>query len=346
MRFLKFFVVIAAVIVGLYTLSMYYFVEESKDFKVEKEIDYPLNEVFTQFNNLQNFTRWNDYFASSKTMDVDYYLPYEGQGSSMSFLDKVTGKEGELFIRYENPLKSLRYQLFEKENENPSLIDVKFTPAGETKTKVIWMVHTPKLSVWKRAENLWTEDRFVENLDKSMVNLKNLMGNKVAKANLASSIKYDTLMVEKEDGQLLLGINVSTSNKKDALFRNVLMNYNKVFNFVAMDLGKTEDEFGYPVLVTNSGNFKDKEVSYFLGVPLSKRLGVSDNNFSFRTLNSSEMYVVYYKGQYVNRVKSIQQLLQKAKKDEMRTGDLQQTFLEPPLEDGSVVLKLSLPVFK
>ncbi len=346
MRFVKFFVIIAAVLVGAYAASMYYFVDESKDFKVEKEIDYPLNEVFSQFNNLQNFSRWNNYFSSSKTMHIDFYQPYEGQGSSMSYNDKVTDKNGELFIRYENPLKSLRYQLFESENENPSLIDIKFVPAGEQKTKITWMIHTPKLNVWKRAENLWTEDRFVENIDKSMVNLKNVMSNKVAKANLASSIKYDTLMIEKEEGQLLLGINVSTSNKKDALVRNVVMNYNKVFNFVHMDLGKSDDEFGYPILITDADNYKDKEVSYFMGVPISKRVGVSDNNFSFRTVNGAEMYVMYYKGQYANRVKAIQQLLQKAKKDEMRNGDLQQTFLESPSEDGEVVMKLSLPVFK
>lgn len=346
MRFVKFFVIIAAVLVGAYAASMYYFVDESKDFKVEKEIDYPLNEVFSQFNNLQNFSRWNNYFSSSKTMHIDFYQPYEGQGSSMSYNDKVTDKNGELFIRYENPLKSLRYQLFESENENPSLIDIKFVPEGEQKTKITWMIHTPKLNVWKRAENLWTEDRFVENIDKSMVNLKNVMSNKVAKANLASSIKYDTLMIEKEEGQLLLGINVSTSNKKDALVRNVVMNYNKVFNFVHMDLGKSDDEFGYPILITDADNYKDKEVSYFMGVPISKRAGVSDNNFSFRTVNGAEMYVMYYKGQYANRIKAIQQLLQKAKKDEMRNGDLQQTFLEAPSEDGEVVMKLSLPVFK
>ena len=48
-----------------------------------------------------------------------------------------------------------------------------------------------------------------------MVNLSQLLSGKVDKEILLSKIKYDTLMVEKQDSQLLLGINVSSVNKKE-----------------------------------------------------------------------------------------------------------------------------------
>ena len=123
-------------------------------------------------------------------------------------------------------------------------------------------------------------------------------------------------------------------------------NYNKIYNYTTMDLGKKEDEFGFPVLITDADNYKDKEVSYFLGIPLSKKFGLTDNNFSFRTQAPTQNYIMYYKGTYTGRVKAIQQLIQKAKKDEMRFGDIRQTFLERPVEDGDVNMKLSLSVFK
>ena len=37
---------------------------------------------------------------------------------------------------------------------------------------------------------------------------------------------------------------------------------------------------------------------------------------------------MYYKGRYENRIKVIAQLLQKAQKDSMRNGQLQETFIE------------------
>ena len=93
-------------------------------------------------------------------------------------------------------------------------------------------------------------------------------------------------------------------------------------------------------------NYKDKEVSYFYGIPLSKRGEVTNNNFIFKTINPSKYYIIYYKGNYNERGRAIQQLLNKAKKDTMRNGELQQIFLENPSENDEVILKLALPVYK
>lgn len=346
MRFFKITLGLIVLLASAYVGSMYYFVEESKSFTIEKEINYPIDKVFPQFNNFQNLTRWNNYFSSSKTIDIDFFTPYEGEGSNISYSDLKKKEKGEMFIRYENPNKTLKFQLFENNNENPTLINVKFTPISNNKTKIIWYVQTPKLPLWSRIQNFWTEDNFTENIDKSMVNLNTILGNKVEKDNILASIKYDSLMIEKEEARMILGVNVSTSNKKGALFKNIVMNNNKVYNYITMDLGKRNDEFGYMVLITHPNNYKDKEVSYFLGIPLSKKIGITDNNFSFRSIAPMNTYVMYYKGMYENRVKVIQNLVQKAKKDEMRFGDVYQTFIDEPKEDMPVNMKISLSVYK
>ena len=345
MRWLKYGTFILLFLLAVYAASMT-FVEESKNFTIEKEINYPIDKVFPQFNNLQNFSEWNSFFSDNDQLGFDYFTPYEGQGSSMKFYDKKDEDIfGDLFIRYENPNKTLRFQLFEGKRSNPYLIDVKFKPS-QNKTKIIWYIQTPKQPFLKRSLNLLSEDYIADQIDKSMKNLFLNLGNKVDKEQLRSSLKFDSIMVENEIGQLLLGINVSTKNDKNNLFKNIIMNHNKVVNYVKMDLGKKNDEYGEPILVTDADGFKDKEISYFYGIPLSKRIGVSDNNFSFRTLNSSRNYVMYYRGTYEGRVKAIQELLLKAKRDTLRTGELQQTFLEEPNESTNTVLKLSLPVFR
>lgn len=321
------------------------FVDESKSFVHHSEIAYPVDKVFPQFNNLQNFTAWNDFFNGKEDISYSFFTPYEGLGSSMKFSDKKKEDFGDLFIRYSNPNRTLRYQLFEGESENPYLIDVKFIAAG-SKTKLVWNIHTPKRSYLERSLNLVAEDFFVENIDKSMKNLFSLLGNKVDKDQQLASIKYDSITVENQEGGILLGVNVSTRNTKEIIFKNVLMNHNKVLNFVKSDLGKKDDEIGVPVLLTNPGNLKDKEISYFYGVPLSKRVSVSDNNFNFQTLNASKTYVIYFQGNYNNRIKNIQELLKKAKKDTLRNGQLMEEFLEEPTDVQDVKLKLSLPVYR
>lgn len=346
MRTVRLIILGIVILLGIYAASMYYLVDESKSFRVEKELNYPVEKVFPQFSNLQNFAKWNHFFASSKTMQLDFYTPYEGKGASLSYADHENDRSGELFVRYHNPNRTMRYQIFENGEKFPTHVDIKFIRTAPEKTKIIWNVQTPKKALLERAANFWTEDRFGQNLDKSIISLTNYLSNKVEKDQFLTDIKYDSIITEKLEGQLVLGINVSSSNKKDALYKNIIMNHNKVKNFAQSDLGKSEDEVGFPVLITAPGNLKDKEISYFIGVPVNRREGISDNSFSYRTVNESEAYSVYYKGSYADRGKIIQQLIQKAKKDIMRNGDLQQVFLEAPEENKNVLMKISIPVYR
>ena len=342
MRWFKFSVLFLVALMGLYTASMYFFVKENTTVKVEKEINYGIEKVYPQFNDLQKFARWNNFFSESKTLFTEYYQPYEGVGSSMSFKDR--SQNGELYIRYENPLKTLKYQLYQNDNENPSNIEIKFKPISAEKTKIFWQITTPKKSILERYSNLWTESDFIETIDKSMGKLKTILSNKIDKEQLLTDIKYDSLFIENMEPQLLLGVNVTSSNKKDAIYKNILMNYNKVTNFVVNDLNKKEDEVGFPVLLTTPTSFKDKEISYYLGFPLSKRMNVTDNNFSFKSINATKAFTIYYKGNYADRNRAIQNLIQKAKNEELNYGELQQVFLETPTANKDVLMKLSLPV--
>lgn len=345
MKGFKIFIYFGILLFGIYSLSMF-LVDESKSFVIETEVKYPIEKVFPQFNNLQNFTQWNDFFVTKKGYKFSYYTPYEGQGSSMNFQNMKSNSDfGDLFIRYENHLSSLKYQLYEANGPSPYKIDLKFVPYKNT-TKIIWYVTTPRTSFLGRAYNLVSEDYVVNTIDKSMVNLSQLLSGKVDKEILLSNIKYDTLMVEQQKGFLLLGVNVSSVNKKGELIKNIELNHGKVYNFVTKDLDKKEDEFGSPILITDPNGYKNKEVSYYYGLPLSKRVGVSDNNFSFRTVSPSESYIVYYQGKYDGRTKAIKLLLDKAKKDSMRNGELQEMFIEAPNSRSDVKIKLSLPVFK
>ena len=289
-----------------YTAVMYYFFEEKNSFVVEKEIDFPVDKVFPQFDDLQNFTRWNDYFSSDKDYRYRYFLPYEGEGSSMSYSHtKDKSKYGEVFIRKVKGNKSISYEASGAEMEN----------------------------------------YLTNNVNVSAKNLTNLLSGKVDKEVMFSQIKYDSIMIEEQDERLFLGVNVSTSNKQGALFTNIVINHNRVFSYVTKDLAKREDEFGEPVLFTEAGELKNKEVSYFYGVPLSKKVNVSDNNFAFRTIKKSKYYSVYYKGRYEQRTKAIAKLLDKIRKDLLQNGKLEELFVEAPYNENEVVLKLSFPVY-
>lgn len=345
MRWIKFGSIAVILLLAVYAVSKS-FITEGESFTVRKSIAYPVEQVYPQFSNLQSFSRWNTYFSENKNFSFRFFSPYEGQGSSMRYNDrKDKDVFGEMFVRYANLNKTLRYQLYHAKSEKPYLIDLKFKPSKDA-TEVIWQINTPEQPWWKSSVNFFSDKDIEVNIDRSMKTLFAILGNKIHREQERENIKFDSLMIEEKEGQLLLGVNVSTKNGKDMLFRNIVLNHNKTLNFIKMDMAKKDDEYGEPILITDADNYKDKEVSYFYGIPISARVGLSDNNFTFRTVNSSRNYVVYYRGSYAGRTKAIQQILQQAKRDSLRTGDLQQTFLEEPAVENNTVLKLSVPVYK
>ena len=151
-------------------------------------------------------------------------------------------------------------------------------------------------------------------------------------------------MIEEQEEKLLIGIN--TNNQKGNLFKNININHNKLISLVIKDLTKREDEFGLPILITEANNLKNKEISYFYGIPLSQQEKISDNNFIFKKVKSSKVYSIYYKGKYEQRISAINQLLNQIKKDSLKNGMLEEVFLEAPSENKDVILKISFPVTK
>ena len=320
------------------------FVPESKDIGGTEEIAFPPEKVFPQFSDFQNFVKWNSFFVSKAKVKYLFYTPYTGMGSSMSYA--ASDESGDLSIIYENPMHSLRYRWYTGKNSAPYIINLKFKRSRQGSTRITWAVNAPKQALLNRILGLLDENKPAHNFGTGMQNLTSILGSKVDREKLLNNLKFDSIFVESQPAKLLLGVNVSTSNKKDNLFKNVILNHNKVVNYVRLDLGKKEDEFGIPVLISDPANIKGSDISYFYGVPLSKKIPVTDNNFSFKSIAASKCYVVYFKGNYFSRTKAVQQLLLKAKRDSMQNGELQEWFLQEPSEKKDVLMKISLPVVR
>ena len=175
-----------------------------------------------------------------------------------------------------------------------------------------------------------------------MKNLNSLLGGKIDREIILSNINYDTLMVETQKAQILIGVAANTMNKSKEVFSNVVINHNKVVNFVEKDLEKKPDEYGLPMIVYNPSALKDKEFSYFYGVPVPARMRVNDNNFIFRDYTQQKVYVKYFKGPYHTRERAISEISKQISGDSLQVSQIFETVLQEPQKDSDAVLKISV----
>lgn len=341
MRWFRFFLLLAGLLVGLYALSMYYFVDDSTTFEVDSDVRYAPEKVFPQFSNLQNFAVWNEAFFGKENQSLEFYYPYAGKDASMSWQGR-NGEGGEIFIRNLRRDTMISYQLYKNGDKFPYLINLRFKNAAENSTKIHWTIHTPHKPLMFRAANLFPEDEIAEGIRSSVAKLESILGNKVDREAQLEIIKYDSLMIEDARAQLLVGVNVTSVNRGDALQKNLVVTHGKVQNFVTGDLRKGNDEFGYPVMITDPESYREREVSYYYGVPVSKKQNITDNNFSYRKVAQGRVYAIFYEGKFSGRSAPIRKLLERARKDSMHAGSLRTTFLQPPAEGAPVRIKLEL----
>lgn len=342
MRWFKLIVILAILaFAGFYIFASN--MPGTKSFTAQKELNYSVEKLFPQFNNLQNFTKWNTLFKNQKNYHYSYFMPYEGKNSGLTYYNEKNEREGDLFIKYSKENKAIRYYLFSSE-KNPFVFEITFKKISAEKTTINYLLTTPKIPILMRPFHVMSEDDFKENLSSSLANLSGLLSNKVDKDNQIARLKFDSVMVEKSENSILLGVNVSASNKKGDLIKNIVLNHSKVKNFLLTDLHKEEDEFGTPVLITDPNDLKSKTISYYYGFPLSKKITVNDNNFNYRYLTPKKYLIIYYKGNYEGRLKNLQKLMSEAKNQDLRTGQLYETFLEKPTESGEQTLKMALEI--
>ena len=119
MRWFTVFIVVAVILLGAYGFATNN-IEEGETYSVQKTIDFPVDKVYPQFNNLQNYARWNSRFAENPDMSVVFFAPYEGLNSAMKFSDPKSEEIGEMFVRYAKPNSTVKYQILKNERFNPT----------------------------------------------------------------------------------------------------------------------------------------------------------------------------------------------------------------------------------
>ncbi len=346
MRVFKSIFLIGFLLFGIYTLWMY-FLEDKKKFEINYEVPFPVDKVFSQFQDLRKFTDWNEVFKlnNDDNLFIQYYYPYQGVGSSIKLLNKKDSiNQVELYLKKLKPNRGIQYDLFLPENINSYKIQVFFKAKEANKTQLSWKIETPTIPYYKRAYNLFTKDFIQGKLNNSIAKLKDIMSGKIEKTLKIDELKTDSIFVENKPAQYLIGLEDAINYKKGEAYKNIQKNHQKLQDYLSISLQIKEDELGYPTLIYDNNDWDKKEYRYYYGISINKKQKIMDASFQPRLLDKNKYYSVYYKGSYEAKYKSIKNLFLKAQKDSVRFGKVSETFLTQPNKENKNAIKLSLQI--
>ncbi|MBF5027431.1 SRPBCC family protein [Planobacterium oryzisoli] len=348
MRWIKFLVILSVIGVGVYVVTGL-LTTRPKTYTFSQSVPYSVDKVFQQFRDVREFASWNGYFTAlgnDKDWSAAYFEPYTGMGANAKFYNEKNGMFREVLLKYENLNRSVRYHFLENGWERPVVVDVIMRPKGSAHTNLEWHITIPEQSVFSTMTSEWEEDSMKPLITRSTQRLSITLGNKVDKDLLLQNIIYDSIFTQTRKGALLVGVSATSANRPETLMESTVVQHNKVWAYATMDLAKREDELGFPTMLYTVGGKGETHLSYYYGVEVSKREGLKDQSFSYRTVPSSSVYSMFHRGNARSIEGAVEKLVKKAKADSVRIGDLQQEFLDPPVNGQTLRVKLSLPYVK
>lgn len=333
-------IAISLILFGAITYTYFHFdKKETKTILVSQQIDLPIDKVFPYFNNLQKFNNWTAFFNNNS---ASYYTPYEGKNASATLYSKDKEKQTEIHITQSKTPHTIQYQILTPDRKTPILLHVNLKPIHSKATKIQWKATFPTENILFSEDIFEDEEAFRKKIETGNIQLKSLIENKAQRESQLGKIQFDSIEIEQLSATHYIGIASSTKQQNNTWLKNLQMNHTKLENFIAIEMGLQQENYGYPTLfyIPNS---KIKETSYFLGISVNKVPNITDANFSLQQKPASKAFTAYYKGDWEDRQKTINTLIMRAQKEQVHTQALQILFIEKPEANKPVLLKIILP---
>ena len=341
MKVFRWIIIILIIIFGSYYVGSKVFIEDYKTYRFESSIDEPVAKIFPQYNELQTYAKWQPYLAAKDIRKI-YYSPYAGAGAQLEYAAADGSQSGLLTITRTVPAKSIRLELLENSQSQPIVVDIAFRAQGSG-CKILYKVNRPPVNKITAFLQPKGSMKMLEDMRQETVALKNYLNKRSSRDAFLTNIRFDTIMLEKVPGVLLLGINTSSKNNPADFTEQLSRTHNKIFAFLTMDLGKEEDELGFPVLVSSDLRSKQKEKSFFYGVPVRAKMDISDNTITYLNIPASAAYSVYYQGDLNGIVAKVEELTNKIRKESKLPAPPQIYYLENPSQGSRWLVKIILP---
>lgn len=152
----------------------------------EKELEYPVEMVFEEFNNMSEFSKWEPWTHEDSAATKEFYSPYRGKGAGYKWSSK--GKSGEITILASTKNDSLVYDLEGYDLGKKSEMIIRFSSETPQTTKVVWTTESEKIKYFSRYYAYFTSDRIKEKLMKGFEFLETKLQNAVSSSENTNNL--------------------------------------------------------------------------------------------------------------------------------------------------------------
>ncbi|MDR2121646.1 MAG: hypothetical protein LBP34_00840 [Flavobacteriaceae bacterium] len=262
------------------------FLSKNIEIHTSRSFNNPISEVFLEFNDLENYGTWglliNDDSINTR---INYFSPYKGEGSSLTWLNKKDtdiGK-GEYKILVSSINRYIKSQIIFVETGVVCVEDIYFKSENGM-TQVSVRLKTEDFSYFNRIFAYLYATKLEEDLKNSLEKL----ANKLSKDNSNKElIAGDTEYVDFQGTQLLAIKNETSTNIED-IYKAMHKSLQDITEYLTDSLRYIPTDIKNPIAYYTTFDTINKVAVFYSGYPVKLDAFFPDNDMKIISLPSGK----------------------------------------------------------
>lgn len=263
-----------------------------KTMHVEREYIYnnPIEEVFQNFNELKIFTSFNEWTSKDDDIILNFSKQTKGLNAKYSWKskDKTVG-DGHIKIIEVADNEFINYELQFGESKG-NTAEIIFQKIDENKTKVIWSFDSEEAKYPFQIFNLLMKKPVKDNLNKSLINLENILNKNKGNTQDNSNIK-----ITENNNQKIFGILQQTSIDSDEISTAIDESLGTVYSYLKDVIGKTPEQIGPPVVLWKNYSIDNDNALFYCGYIVQANIDTAEE-FEYTEISAGKSLSTKFKG--------------------------------------------------
>lgn len=295
------------ILLVLVILILPFFLPKKMDLLLEREFNANAGVLFENFNNLNEFSKWEPWSAEFPEAIKEFSAPYRGKnaGYKWTFLSK----HNQTIISESNPFKNIQY-LVEGYGfgGGKSIMTVDFMSENEEKTKVKWRVISDDMNYFSRYYIYFSKEKLLQKLNLGFDRLETLLASDIITPKQSQSLSPGIIKKEAFEGLKLVAVLNSTSLEKEEIETATEESFGMIYSYLVDYLKFPPTSIAHPINYFESINIARKTAKFYSGFPLNESIKL-DESMQLISIPAVEALVCIHKGSQ----KDIEQTLMKMK---------------------------------
>ncbi len=321
------------------------FLPDKIEVETEKEFTMPAGIIFEDFNNVNNFSKWEPWTFADTAAVKEFFSPYKGKGAGYKW--NSGNEHGFLTISEIVKNEKIRYTLEGYGLGKNTEMNVSFIQIDSINTNVKWSLSSEKLGYFSRYYTYFTADKLKEKMESGLENLEKLLSKEPHSEKQTEELQPGIIATEEFEGLKLITIPNETTLEEDeintATDESLGLIYSYLKDFIKLD----ENEIGKAISYFDYIDNASKKAKFHTGYSIDGSVKLRED-MEIISLPASKLLICIHKGNFEDMNLTISKMKDYAKENNLKlSNSFWQEFINRPLpneaQDNSMT-KISIPI--